>query len=69
MFSFHRFHILSDFDEGKRSCRRKLERHNRRRRRKPGDSGGELAKELQQDIHSEDVGCDDVDGKGTDNSN
>ncbi|XP_030540825.1 squamosa promoter-binding-like protein 7 [Rhodamnia argentea] len=60
-----KFHILSDFDEGKRSCRRKLERHNKRRRRKPVDSGGELAKELQQDIHSEDVGCDDEDGKDT----
>ncbi|GMI69828.1 SQUAMOSA PROMOTER BINDING PROTEIN-LIKE 7, squamosa promoter binding protein-like 7 [Hibiscus trionum] len=30
-----KFHLLSDFDEGKRSCRRKLERHNIRRRRKP----------------------------------
>uniref|UniRef100_A0A1D1YJZ3 Squamosa promoter-binding-like protein 9 n=1 Tax=Anthurium amnicola TaxID=1678845 RepID=A0A1D1YJZ3_9ARAE len=29
-----KFHILSDFDEGKRSCRRKLERHNKRRRRR-----------------------------------
>ncbi|KAI6683921.1 hypothetical protein NL676_029834 [Syzygium grande] len=58
-----KFHILSDFDEGKRSCRRKLERHNKRRRRKTVDSGGGLAKEFQQDIHSEDVGCDDEDGK------
>ncbi|KAJ0979695.1 hypothetical protein J5N97_015169 [Dioscorea zingiberensis] len=32
-----KFHILPDFDEGKRSCRRKLERHNKRRRRKPTD--------------------------------
>lgn len=31
-----KFHVLQDFDEGKRSCRRKLERHNRRRRR-PAD--------------------------------
>ncbi|CAN1284035.1 Squamosa promoter-binding-like protein 7 [Linum perenne] len=29
-----KFHLLPDFDEGKRSCRRKLERHNNRRRRK-----------------------------------
>ena len=35
-----RFHVLSDFDEGKRSCRRKLERHNDRRRRKSSDSKG-----------------------------
>ncbi|KAK9079871.1 hypothetical protein SSX86_001544 [Deinandra increscens subsp. villosa] len=33
-----KFHVLSDFDEGKRSCRRKLERHNSRRRRKLTDS-------------------------------
>ncbi|PWA94395.1 SBP-like protein [Artemisia annua] len=41
-----RFHVLSDFDEGKRSCRRKLERHNNRRRRKSSDpkgSGPQLA--------------------------
>lgn len=68
MVSFYRFHILSDFDEGKRSCRRKLERHNKRRRRKPVDSDGGIAKEFQQDIHSEDVGCDEEDGKGTDNN-
>ncbi|MCO5578855.1 hypothetical protein L7F22_032702 [Adiantum nelumboides] len=36
-----KFHRLSDFDEGKRSCRRKLERHNRRRRRRPADEEGE----------------------------
>ncbi|XP_071705262.1 squamosa promoter-binding-like protein 7 [Rutidosis leptorrhynchoides] len=41
-----KFHVLSDFDEGKRSCRRKLERHNNRRRRKPSNtkvSGLQLA--------------------------
>ncbi|KAJ6808869.1 squamosa promoter-binding-like protein 9 [Iris pallida] len=32
-----KFHLLTDFDEDKRSCRRKLEKHNRRRRRKPTD--------------------------------
>lgn len=30
---FHRFHPLSEFDEGKRSCRRRLAGHNRRRRK------------------------------------
>nr|XP_024372071.1 squamosa promoter-binding-like protein 9 isoform X2 [Physcomitrium patens] len=34
-----KFHVLSDFDEGKRSCRFKLERHNNRRRRKVQESG------------------------------
>lgn len=30
---FCRFHLLSEFDEGKRSCRRRLAGHNRRRRK------------------------------------
>lgn len=42
---------MSDFDEGKRSCRRKLERHNTRRRRKPpADSGGAAHSELLQPV-------------------
>ncbi|KHN37527.1 Squamosa promoter-binding-like protein 7 [Glycine soja] len=46
-----KFHVLSDFDEGKRSCRRKLERHNTRRRRKPtADSGGATHSELLQPV-------------------
>ncbi|KAK6160888.1 hypothetical protein DH2020_004269 [Rehmannia glutinosa] len=32
-FRFARFHPLSEFDEGKRSCRRRLAGHNRRRRK------------------------------------
>ncbi|KAL6185912.1 hypothetical protein ACLB2K_042034 [Fragaria x ananassa] len=47
-----KFHVVSDFDEGKRSCRRKLERHNNRRRRKPSDS--KLGKESQKEVHVED---------------
>ncbi|KAI0489439.1 hypothetical protein KFK09_029282 [Dendrobium nobile] len=42
-----KFHVLLDFDEGKRSCRRKLEKHNRRRRRKPTDSNNVVEKEKQ----------------------
>lgn len=53
-----KFHILSDFDEGKRSCRRKLERHNNRRRRKPIDSGGTVEKEIQGELISEDAAHD-----------
>lgn len=30
---FDRFHVLQEFDEGKRSCRRRLAGHNRRRRK------------------------------------
>lgn len=47
IFWHSRFHLLSDFDEGKRSCRRKLEKHNKRRRRKPGDSRNVVEKELE----------------------
>ncbi|KAA8548538.1 hypothetical protein F0562_000195 [Nyssa sinensis] len=58
-----KFHILSDFDEGKRSCRRKLECHNNRRRRKPIESRGAVAKEHQGGLLVEDVACDDEAGK------
>uniref|UniRef100_J3M734 SBP-type domain-containing protein n=1 Tax=Oryza brachyantha TaxID=4533 RepID=J3M734_ORYBR len=44
-----KFHILLDFDEDKRSCRRKLERHNKRRRRKP-DSKGILEKDADDQL-------------------
>ena len=30
---FYRFHLLSEFDNGKRSCRKRLADHNRRRRK------------------------------------
>lgn len=51
-----KFHVLLDFDEGKRSCRRKLEKHNRRRRRKPTDSNNVVEKEnLTQAEPLEDV--------------
>uniref|UniRef100_A0A6N2MVR3 SBP-type domain-containing protein n=1 Tax=Salix viminalis TaxID=40686 RepID=A0A6N2MVR3_SALVM len=55
-----KFHVLSDFDEGKRSCRRKLERHNNRRRRKPADSGKGSAgdKEVQGGLLTEKITCD-----------
>ncbi|KAM7488236.1 hypothetical protein LguiB_025720 [Lonicera macranthoides] len=59
-----KFHILSDFDEGKRSCRRKLQRHNNRRRRKPSDSKDAVEREPQQELLAEDTVCgDDIDGK------
>ncbi|KAL5852517.1 hypothetical protein ACOSQ3_007635 [Xanthoceras sorbifolium] len=60
-----KFHILTDFDEGKRSCRRKLERHNNRRRRKSVDSKGVLDKEppAPGSSRSEDLACDGEAGK------
>ncbi|OIV91954.1 hypothetical protein TanjilG_23215 [Lupinus angustifolius] len=53
-----KFHILLDFDEGKRSCRRKLERHNKRRRRKPADSEAAAGHELQHVTENEDFSHD-----------
>ncbi|CAM0955541.1 unnamed protein product [Alopecurus aequalis] len=44
-----KFHVLLDFDEDKRSCRRKLERHNKRRRRKP-DSKDTMEKEKDEQL-------------------
>ncbi|GMI64115.1 SQUAMOSA PROMOTER BINDING PROTEIN-LIKE 7, squamosa promoter binding protein-like 7 [Hibiscus trionum] len=58
-----KFHLLTDFDEGKRSCRRKLERHNNRRRRKPVGSKTAVNIESQGDVQSEDIGCDGEAGK------
>ncbi|MBA0710605.1 hypothetical protein Golax_009882 [Gossypium laxum] len=55
--------MLSDFDEGKRSCRRKLERHNNRRRRKPVGSKTEVNKESLGAVQSEDIACDGEAGK------
>ncbi|OIT28689.1 PREDICTED: squamosa promoter-binding-like protein 7 [Nicotiana attenuata] len=55
-----KFHILSDFDEGKRSCRRKLERHNNRRRRKATDSSKmSVEKESRQVRTADDISGDD----------
>ncbi|XP_072959951.1 squamosa promoter-binding-like protein 9 isoform X2 [Typha angustifolia] len=54
-----KFHILPDFDEGKRSCRRKLERHNKRRRRRPADSRSTPENEMEAQVDFlADVDCD-----------
>ena len=45
LYFFGRFHALQEFDEGKRSCRRRLAGHNRRRRKTHPDTlvnGGSL---------------------------
>ncbi|KAH6816544.1 hypothetical protein C2S51_021364 [Perilla frutescens var. frutescens] len=54
-----KFHLLSNFDEGKRSCRRKLEKHNDRRRRKSNESKGGTDKEPQQVVFVDDAKEDD----------
>ncbi|XLR15508.1 hypothetical protein S83_043446, partial [Arachis hypogaea] len=66
---FDKFHVLSDFDEGKRSCRRKLERHNNRRQRKPADSRAEASHEPLPVAQNEDSNNDGETGKGLDSSN
>ncbi|KAL1543181.1 Squamosa [Salvia divinorum] len=58
-----KFHPLSNFDEGKRSCRRKLEKHNDRRRRKSNESKGGTDKEPQQVVLVDDAKEDDDGGK------
>jgi hypothetical protein len=35
-----RFHVLQEFDEGKRSCRRRLAGHNKRRRKTNPEAAG-----------------------------
>ncbi|KAE9617851.1 putative transcription factor SBP family [Lupinus albus] len=37
-FGFYRFHVVSEFDDSKRSCRRRLAGHNERRRKNPHNS-------------------------------
>ncbi|ERN18478.1 squamosa promoter-binding-like protein 7 [Amborella trichopoda] len=65
-----KFHVLQDFDEGKRSCRRKLERHNNRRRRKNldfrhGVEGSHLTEKEPLSIMTiEDVFCNGEAGSG-----
>ncbi|KAL9671183.1 hypothetical protein QQ045_008749 [Rhodiola kirilowii] len=58
-----KFHVLSDFDEGKRSCRRKLEIHNNRRRRKHTNVKGLTAEEIQGGLFVEEAACDIEAGK------
>lgn len=44
-----RFHVLKEFDEGKRSCRRRLAGHNKRRRKTLPDTAvnaGSLSDEI-----------------------
>lgn len=53
---FIRFHPLSEFDDGKRSCRRRLAGHNRRRRKtQPEDATPQVS--VPSGVHS-DMNCD-----------
>lgn len=55
---FCRFHPLSEFDEGKRSCRRRLAGHNRRRRKTQPD---DVTSKLLPPGNRENVSTGDVD--------
>lgn len=43
-----RFHLLSEFDNGKRSCRKRLADHNRRRRKSQQQPNLEIQKPPSQ---------------------
>ncbi|XAR54570.1 hypothetical protein NMG60_11029771 [Bertholletia excelsa] len=58
-----KFHLLLDFDEGKRSCRRKLKRHSNRRRRKMIEPRVLSENEIQELGLADDAACDDENGK------
>lgn len=42
-----RFHLLAEFDDGKRSCRKRLAGHNERRRKPQLDNSNKVQKLLQ----------------------
>lgn len=57
--------MLSEFDEDKRSCRRKLEHHNDIRRKKLRGSKAAVKKKSQGTMRSENIACDGEAGKGS----
>ncbi|KAJ0052366.1 hypothetical protein Pint_02295 [Pistacia integerrima] len=59
-----RFHELSEFDESKRSCRRRLAGHNERRRKNAADSNGEGSSRKGIGTQLKDMVCGQVDEKG-----
>ncbi|GAV80584.1 SBP domain-containing protein [Cephalotus follicularis] len=56
-----RFHELSEFDENKRSCRRRLAGHNQRRRKNSSESNGEGSSGRGTRSGLKDLGCGQVD--------
>ncbi|KAL1555612.1 squamosa promoter-binding protein 1-like [Salvia divinorum] len=58
-----RFHELSEFDDAKRSCRRRLAGHNERRRKNPGDGEGSTSGRIKGGGGKEMV-CGQVDDRG-----
>ncbi|PIA39408.1 hypothetical protein AQUCO_02600098v1 [Aquilegia coerulea] len=69
LFLMVRLSVTASNVASKRSCRRKLEKHNRRRRRKPAEFREEVENEAQIDLIAEGVACDDKAGKDETHSN
>ncbi|KAK3184099.1 hypothetical protein Dsin_031385 [Dipteronia sinensis] len=59
-----RFHELSEFDEAKRSCRRRLAGHNERRRKNAVESQAEGSSRKGMSTQLKDMVCGQVDDKG-----
>ncbi|KAJ4850728.1 hypothetical protein Tsubulata_042078 [Turnera subulata] len=63
-----RFHELSEFDEAKRSCRRRLAGHNERRRKNAGESqadgSGGRRGAAAAGTHLKDIVCGQIDDRG-----
>ncbi|KAH7576962.1 hypothetical protein ACOSQ2_002350 [Xanthoceras sorbifolium] len=59
-----RFHELSEFDEAKRSCRRRLAGHNERRRKNTAESHVEGSSRKGMGTQLKDMVCGQVDDKG-----
>lgn len=63
--SWCRFHELSEFDETKRSCRRRLAGHNERRRKNTAESHAEGSSRKGTGTHQlKDIVCGQVDDRG-----
>ncbi|KAI3887751.1 hypothetical protein MKX03_018598 [Papaver bracteatum] len=52
-----RFHEVSEFDETKRSCRRRLAGHNERRRKSSSESHGEVSSQQEKNPQLEENHC------------
>uniref|UniRef100_A0A2N9GHB3 SBP-type domain-containing protein n=1 Tax=Fagus sylvatica TaxID=28930 RepID=A0A2N9GHB3_FAGSY len=59
-----RFHEISEFDETKRSCRRRLAGHNERRRKNSAESHAEGSSRKGMGTQLKDIVCGQVDDRG-----
>lgn len=61
---FCRFHELAEFDDTKRSCRRRLAGHNERRRKNTAESQAEGSGRRGLSANLNDLVCGQVDDRG-----